>query len=237
MGEPLDTLAPEDDYGSITERVVRRWRKPRSGWVEEPVGGWVLADPTAVAAWIPDAARSRRLAIYSKPQRLVIERLKDELLAVSGLERTVLGRQYEDSDFFELSSLALPFQLIDPCRPPFPVLRMTDYAWETKKEESSQPPLSLADTEPSDAQLRAWAAEGRVLTSLIFWTGMIREMENLPRLLDLVALSKMKGGLALTVPAMEYQPEALELLRVPLEQGGVFPHLEILLASCGLGGY
>jgi hypothetical protein len=234
MGEAIDTLVPEDDYGAITERVVRRWRKPRSGWVEEPVGGWVLADPTAVAAWIPDAWRSRRLAIYSKPQRLVIERLKDELWEVSGLERTVFGRQYEDSDFFELSSLGLPFQLIDPCRPPFPVLRVTEYHWETQTETQTAH-ASLADTEPTDEQLRAWAKDGRVLTSLIFWTGMIRELENLPRVLDLVALSKMKGALALTVPAMEYQPEALELLRVPLERGGVFPHLEIMLASCGLG--
>ncbi len=238
LDEPIDVLAPEDDYGSITERVVRRWRKPRSGWVEEPVGGWVLADPTAVASWIPDASRDRRLAIYSKPQSLVLKRLKDELWEVSGLERTVFGRQYEDSDFFALSALGLPFQLIDPCRPPFPVLRMTEYRWETEQaapQANRQTPLNLADSEPTDEQLRAWAREGRVLTSVIFWTGMIREMENLPRVLDLVALSKMKGALALTVPAMEYQPEALELLRVPLERGGVFPHLEILLASCGMG--
>jgi hypothetical protein len=240
LDEPLDTLAPEDDYGSITGRVAQRWLAAQAGTAcsagvpAGPRGGWVLADPTAVAAWLPDAWRDRRLAIYSQPQSLVIKRLEDALKAGGGLTQTVLGRQYEDSDFFALSSLGLPFQLIDPCRPPLPVLRMGEYRWETNEETSAALPR-LDDSEPTDAQLRAWVREGRVLTSVIFWTGMLRELENLPRVLDLVALSQMKGGLALTVPTMEYQPEALELLRVPLERGGVFPHLEILLASCGLG--
>jgi REP element-mobilizing transposase RayT len=94
----------------------------------------------------------------------------------------------------------------------------------------------ITESEPDDDQLRAWAREGRVLVSVIFWTGMIRELENLPRVIDLVALTRMKGGLALTLPALEYQPEGpLELLRIPLDRGGVFPHLELMLASCGLG--
>ncbi len=258
---PLDVLKPDDDFASITGRVARRW-------IEALKGGWVLADPTAVAAWIPDAWRDQRLAIYSKPQRVIIQRLEDELRARPGRVATVLGRQYEDADFFLLSSLGLPFQLIDPCRPPFPVLRLAGYHWTASGSAGATPVLSsrdagsmlptaadqeasgtssapasrnagvpgIAETGPDDEQLRAWAREGRVLVSIIFWTGMIRELENLPRVVDLVALTRVKGGLALTLPALEYQPEApLELLRVPLERGGVFPHLELLLASCGLG--
>ncbi len=256
--DSLDALKSDDDFASITGRVARRW----IGALE---GGWVLADPTAVAAWIPDAWRDRRLAIYSKPQRVIIQRLEDELRARPGRVTTVLGRQYEDADFFLLSSLGLPFQLIDPCRPPFPVLRMAGYNWAGSEavpllasgdaggtppapadwKVGGTPPASanggagvtgIIESEPDDEQLRAWAREGRVLVSVIFWTGMIRELENLPRVIDLVALTRMKGGLALTLPALEYQPEGpLELLRVPLERGGVFPHLELLLASCGLG--
>ncbi len=251
-----DMLQPDDDFATITERVARRWLASCSG-------GWVLADPTAVAAWLPDAWRERRLAIYSKPQRLILQRLESELRES---KTAVQGRQYEDGDFFLLSSLGLAFQLIDPCRPPFPVLRLAGYNWTAAEIAGAPaappppaealaaqpPPLACGDAggtdptsasrdgileaEPDDEQLRAWAREGRVLVSVIFWTGMIRELENLPRVIDLVALTRMKGGLALTIPALEYQPEApLELLRVPLERGGVFPHLEILLASCGLG--
>ena len=265
--DAIDSLALDDDFASITERLARRW-------LEQCGGGWILADPTAVAAWLPEAWRERRLSIYSKPQQGIIRRLED---ALRQSKTAVLGRQYEDGDFFALSSLGLAFQLIDPGRPPFPVLRVAGYRWESdnettegaagaaeQREAGKMPALrpppqpagcrrydttpagkmpavqvagapAIFESEPDDEQLRAWAREGRVLVSVIFWTGMIRELENLPRVIDLVALSRMKGGLALTTPALAYQPEALELLRVPIERGGVFPHLEVLLASCGLG--
>ena len=216
-----EPLASGDDFVSITARVARRH-------LAEYGGGWILADPATVAAWQPEAMRQRRLSIYGKPQRRVLDQLDAELRASA---TDVLGRQYEDSDFFTLSAQGLPFQLIDPERPPFPVLRHAGYQWTST---SSAPGMFAA--EPDDDQLRAWRGEGRVLTSVIFWTGMIRELENLPRIVDLVALTRLKAGLALTIPALLYQPEtALEQLRVPLERGGVYPHLEMLLASCGVG--
>ena len=218
----LDEVERADTFQSVTERLARRW-------LDQFPGGWILADPLTVSAWLPEAVRERRLAVYGKPQREIIRRLSAELQAT---DAAVLGRQYEDGDFFDLSSLGVAFQLIDPGRPPFPVLRFAGYDWAS----AAHPQLPLAEADPDDAQLRQWAREGRVLTSVIFWTGMIRELENLPRIVDLVALTRLKAGLALTVQAMEYQPEtALEALSVPLAQGGVYPHLEPLLASCGLG--
>ena len=214
-------LTPDADFARVTEEIARRH-------LAEYTGGWILADPATVAAWLPEALRERRIAIYGKPQARVLERLDAELRAS---KTDVLGRQYEDGDFFTLSAQGLPFQLIDPARPPFPVLRHAGYQWTS----APSAPCMVAG-EPDDEQLRAWAREGRVLTSIIFWTGMIRELENLPRVVDLVALTRLKAGLALTVPALLYQPEtALEQVRVPLERGGVYPHLEMLLASCGVG--
>lgn len=218
----LEALSPGDTFQSVTERLARRW-------LPQYPGGWILADPLTVSAWMPEAVRERRLAIYGKPQREIIRRLSDELRAS---ETPVLGRQYEDADFFDLSDLGVAFQLIDPGRPPFPALRHAEYDWSRATPAAITPEFA----EPDDAQLARWMSEGRILTSLIFWTGMIRELENLPRIVDLVALTRLKAGVALTIPALEYQPEgALELLRTPLEQGGVAPHLEPLLASCGLG--
>ena len=218
----LEAVAADDTFQSVTERLARRW-------LPQYPGGWILADPLTVSAWLPEAVRERRLSIYGKPQREIIRRLSDELGAS---QTAVLGRQYEDADFFDLSALGVAFQLIDPGRPPFPSLRHAGYDWSRTTSEA----ISPESAEPDDAQLARWVSEGRILTSLIFWTGMIRELENLPRIFDLVALTRLKAGIALTVPALEYQPEgALELLRTPLEQGGVAPHLELLLASCGLG--
>jgi hypothetical protein len=218
----LEAVASDDTFQSVTERLARRWLPQYSG-------GWILADPLTVSAWLPEAVREHRLSIYGKPQREIICRLSDELGAS---QTAVLGRQYEDADFFDLSTLGVAFQLIDPGRPPFPALRHAGYDWS----RTTAVAISPQSAEPDDAQLARWVSEGRILTSLIFWTGMIRELENLPRIFDLVALTRLKAGIALTVPALEYQPEgALELLRTPLEQGGVAPHLEMLLASCGLG--
>ncbi len=219
--ETLDSVDEADRFQSVTERISRRWS------AQFP-GGWILADPLTVSAWLPEAVRERRLAIYGKPQREIIRHLG---AAMQASDSAVLGRQYEDADFFDLSALGLAFQLIDPGRPPFPVLRYAGYDWQ-----NARPPREPRAEEPDDVQLAQWAREGRILTSVIFWSGMIRELENLPRIVDLVALTRLKAGLALSLPSFEYQPEApLELLRVPLEQGGVFPHLEVLLASCGLG--
>jgi hypothetical protein len=219
----LDSLSGGDTFQSVTERLARRWH-------DHFAGGWILADPLTVSAWLPEAVRERRLAVYGKPQREIIRRLSAELQATNA---AVLGRQYEDADFFDLSALGVAFQLIDPGRPPFPVLRYAGYDWA--HAAPPQPPDDVG-SEPDDATLSRWAHEGRVLSSIIFWTGMIRELESLARIVDLVALTRLKAGLALTVSALEYQPEApLELLGVPLERGGVYPHLELLLASCGLG--
>lgn len=217
----IDRVAPADQFQTVTERLARRCH-------EQFRGGWILADPVTISSWLPEAVRERRLSIYGKPQREIIQQLSAELRAT---ESAVLGRQYEDADFFDLSALGVAFQLIDPNRPPFPVLRHASYDWTGTRI------LRVPEAqEPTDAQLVEWARAGRILSSVIFWTGMIRELENLPRIIDLVALTRLKAGIALTLPALEYQPEgALEMLQAPLEMGGVFPHVEVLLASCGLG--
>jgi hypothetical protein len=221
LGAALDEVGPGESFQVVTERLARRC-------LADFAGGWIVADPLTVSSWLPEAVRERRLAVYGKPQREIIQRLRAEL---SASDEAVLGRQYEDADFFDLSELGLAFQVIDPARPPFPVLRYAPYDWSQRST-----PTSFAASEPDDAQLAQWAREGRILTSVIFWTGMIRELENLPRIVDLAALTGLKAGVVLTVQSLEYQPEApLALLWEPVARGGVFPLLEPLLGSCGLG--
>ncbi|MGH2517972.1 MAG: hypothetical protein ACRDHP_20205, partial [Ktedonobacterales bacterium] len=228
---PLGEMSATDSFATLTERMARRWL-PRYA------GGWVLADPLTVSAWLPEAVRGRRLAIYGKPQGDVIRALEAEIAATT---TAVLGRQYEDDDFFHLSGLGVAFQLIDPNRPPFPVRREAARTRGTpfghgERGHDFVGPAERDAHEPDDDQLRAWAREGRILTSIIFWTGMLREEENLPRIVDLVALTRMKGAVALTVPALEYAMDgAMQMLSVPMARGGVFPHLEVLLASSGMG--
>jgi hypothetical protein len=215
----LKLVEPEDDYASITARLARRWQDNR--------GGWLLGDPVLASYWLPAACRERRTVIFSIPQARVLDILEKDIAATTG--PAVLGRQYDDSDFFTLSRLGQSFQVIDPGRPPLPVL-----LFGPRPRWSSRVPDPKCE-DPSDEELLACAREGRVLASIVFWTGMIRETENLYALMDLLALTGLKAGIVLTAQSLAYRPSPLDLLTVPRDQGGVFPNVEVLLGSCGTG--
>jgi hypothetical protein len=145
--------------------------------------------------------------------------------------RVVFGRQYSDDDFFTLSGLGKSLQVIDPCRPPFQSVRHAEYEWHLEHVGRG-----FFETEYTDDQLRQFAREGRILISLMIWSGMIREIANLYNLMDLFALTKLRCGLVLTAQSFEYMMHGpLELLTVPLDRGGVFPLVEPVLGSCGKG--
>lgn len=213
----LDVIRTGDDFATVTSRLAERWRDRRRGWL--------LGDPALVSSWLPTACREHRTAIYSVPQSRVLSLVGDDMI---GSTVPVLGRQFEDADFFDLSRLGQSFQLVDPGRPPLPVLRTASSSWP-----SSAPDPRAED--PTDDELRTYARDGRVLVSLVFWTGMLREMENLYALMDLIALTGLRAGMALTVQSLAWRPSPLDLLTVPRDQGGVFPLVELLLASCGTG--
>lgn len=205
-----------DDYRTATYRLAQRWRDQQRGWI--------IGDPVLVSYSIPVACRERRTAIFSVPPSAVIGQLENEIAEGT---QPILGRQFEDADFFTLSELGQSFQLIDPCRPAFPVLQTLPADW------SDAPDPREAD--PSDEELLDYFRQGRVLCSLVFWSGMIRETENMYALMDLFALTGLRAGIALTAQSLAWRPSPLDLLAVPRSQGGVFPNIEVLLASCGTG--
>ncbi len=216
----IDRLEPNDDYCSISERIVRRWK--------DRAKGWILGDPTLVAHWIPTACEDDLIAVYSVPQERIVTRLGD-LISTKG--NVIYGRQYSDRDFFALSRLNQCLQIIDPCRPPFQSVKHVEYVWENGVQKKG-----LCKEEYSDEELRQFAGERRILISPIFWSGMIREVENMHNLVDLIAMTGLRCGLVLTAQSFDYMMHApLELLTIPWEQGGVYPLVEPLLGSCGIG--
>jgi hypothetical protein len=218
--EVIDRLKPSDDYLSITERIALRWK--------DKVNGWILGDPTLVAHWLPTACEEGLIALYSIPQEKIVTQLVD---LISSKGRVIYGRQYSDRDFFELSKLDQCLQVIDPCRPPFQSVKHVGYDWDTNQGKEG-----FYAPEYSDEELRQFAREGRILVSLMFWSGMIREIANFYNLFDLFAMTKLKCGLILTAQSYEYMMHSpVELLTVPIQQGGVYPLVEPVLGSCGIG--
>lgn len=209
-------LRPEQTTSIAEETawMADRWKAERRGFL--------LGDGELVGRWIPTATRAGWLPIHGTPQTEVIARLAEPLRQAD----VVFGRQHHDEDFLALSRLGAGFQVIDPGRPPFPVLREAASPWPPPPEGQ----------EPDDAQLAAWAREGRVVTTLIFWTGMARELENLYPLADILSLTGLAAGLVLTSESFAHMPRPpLTLTQHPLSGGGLAPQVELLLGCAGSG--
>jgi hypothetical protein len=188
--------------------------------------GALLGDPALVAAQLPKARRLRLLPLHGRPQTEVIE-------AAGGVIRTatepVFGRQWDDHDFFAIARAGHGLQVVDP-GPPFDAAGVSAPALPEPSLETKPEP------EPSDAELERWASEGRVLVTLLVWCGMLRELDCLPRLADLAALTDLRAGLVVTAETFEHGAgEALGLLAVPPRRGGLLGRLEPVLGSTGRG--
>ena len=209
-------LRPEQTASIATETawMAERWADGRRGFL--------LGDPELVGRWIPTAVRRGWVGIHGMPQTEVVERLAGPI----GEVEAVFGRQHDDRDFLALSRLGTAFQLVDPGRPPFPVLAEVPDPW----------PAAVVSAEPDDRRLRAWAAESRILSTMLFWTGMARELESLHALADVLSLTSLAAGLVVTTESyahMSHPP--LTLTQVAAELGGLAPRVELLLASAGCG--
>ena len=140
----------------------------------------------------------------------------------------MFGRQWDDHDFFELARAGHGLQVVDP-GPPFDATAAAPVPLPKPTEREAEP-------EPDDAQLERWASEGRVLVTLMLWSGMVRELDCIPRLIDLAAVTDLRAGLVVTAETFEHAgDEALELLALPRARGGVLGRLEPLLGSTGRG--
>jgi hypothetical protein len=218
-GDNVETPA-EASVAAQTRWMAERW--------EREGRGFLLGDPELAGRWAPTALREGWLPMFGLPQTDVIGELGTRLAASD----VVFGRQQNDRDFQELSRAGVAFQLIDPGRPPFPVVKAA------LCRPPLPPPAAAHEAEPADAELRAWADQGRVLASPLFWTGMIRELENLYALADVFSLSGVAAGLILTSASFEYMPRPpLTLAYMPRELGGLAPRIEVLLASGGVGAF
>jgi hypothetical protein len=212
----LQGTAAHTNYESLTTAFAEQWRT----WGT----GVLLGDPQLVASQLPKAARLRLLPLYGRPQ---VDALRRARFAVEHGSEPVYGRQYDDRDFFEVARLGHGLQLVDPS-PPFDSSAVLPQAVPAS--------VPAGDLEPDDETLAGWAAEGRVLVTLVFWAGMIRELDCWGPVFDLVTETGLRAGLVVTAESLEHSGGTpLSLLSVPRERGGVRGLVEPLLGSTGRG--
>jgi hypothetical protein len=206
----LEFDAADTTYATLTAALAER----HADWGR----GVLLGDPDLIAAQLPRARRLRLLPLYGQPQ---VDVLRAAAPLVRAAAEPVWGRQYDDRDFLELAELGHGLQVLDPDLP-------------FDAEPGGELPRTAE--EPDDDELRAWAAEARVLATLVFWAGMVRESHCLPVIVDLVAATGLRAGVVLTVPALQAaDPATLALLGSAPERGGVAGLLEPLAGSTGYG--
>jgi len=214
-----DQPSNQPDMSSVADRslaMAARWGHRTSSFL--------LGDPEVVGRWIPAAVRNGWAPVYGVPQAAVVERLSEQLETTP----VVWGRQQDDKDFLALSKAGAAFQLIDPGRPPFPIIGHA---------ARPRPHLGEAPPEPGDHELKRWARERRVVGTMVFWAGMVRELECFFALAEILGATGLKAGLALTVESFNFFDwTPLSLLDVDQELGGLRGQVETLLASAGLGG-
>lgn len=214
----VDKFLPTDNYWSVTSRIATRWL--------ERSKGITYCDPTLVSYWLPWLCRNERLAVYEVFMGNIRGQLRDLILTTGN--KIIYGRHSCDQDITELSKDDIVFQIMDPCAPLFPVIEELGY-------QMSQPEKNYYEFEPSEDTLSSFAHERKILCSLLFYCPDVRHVQGLPHILELAALTKVKIGLGITAQWYKFSPETLELINVPIENGGVFPIVEPLLCSTGIG--
>lgn len=214
----IDKFQQDDTYWSITNRLISRWRSYYSGVA--------FSDPVLTSYWLPWLCRHKKLAVYEPLMEHVRSEMRD--LVLSSNDKIIYGRQSSDRDITELSKGDITFQIMDPGRPPFPIM-------EEAKYQMYQPEKNYYEFEPDEDTLKSFANERKILCTFLFYCPDIRHVEVLPRILELATLTKMKMGLAITAQWYHMVPEILEMINIPLENGGVFPNVEPLLCSAGMG--
>lgn len=236
--KPVDLLQDDDTWESLTLRIAARWKsQARSVF---------FGDPAALACRIPAESRARSVPVFAPPKPLnpreiqVSEYTETCSAAADAAARLALeignpvihGRQTLDGDIMCWSRYGVGLQIVDPSRPVFPVISEIPHVWAVS---ATGLPQGGQTDEITDAQLREWAHEGKILTSLIWHSGEIAHNEAMINLLEFAALNRFKMGIGVHAQRYETCPQLWELLSIPGSAGGVAEYVEPVLHSGGLG--
>jgi len=200
-------------YDSIVRNCANRWLSKAKVLM--------LADTVLSSYWLPWACRNGALAF---PET----KLKPNIGPSGGISTIVFGRQNREQDILDLSEQGFCFQIVDPGRPLFSIMEKINFRF-------GLPQNSFYSYEPSDEQLEEFVKQKKILSSLLFWCPDIRHAEGIYKLLDLVSVLNCKVGVGITAFWYKYAPQIIQLLHTSKDQGGVYPDVEPLIASVGLG--
>lgn len=221
-----EVLAPADDLLSFTSRTTRRWIS--AGTAVD------LTEPLLASHLLPFAIREGRLQMYGADMSATATAITPFASATG--QQAVYGRYaggsfrgaVTDEDLFDLFRAGIPFQVTEPGRPVLTI-------FGSHPEPLPQPEQTCFDLEPSDAQLATWAAEKRILVTMVTHSGELSHNDAVINMVDLTATTGVKAGVGVQYQRYAFDPEGIELLQVPVCEGGVLGLVEPVLHSGGFG--
>ena len=221
-----DTIRADDDYLSLTGRIAERWHAQ--------VAGFDMTEPGMASFWLPYAVRENRLPVCAEH----MTEAAAKIAALIGSEKSpvVYGRYAggpicranDDTDLFPLFERGLSYQVIEPRRPVLSV-------FSSDPTPLPQPAQSPFDLEPPDEQLAVWAERGFILTTLVFHSGELSHDDAVFNIMDMSALTQVRVGLPAHLQRYTFDPDVVEPMQVPVEEGGVLGLCEPMLHSTGYG--
>jgi hypothetical protein len=222
--QPADDLS--GDYLALTVRVAERWLKQAAA-VD-------ACEPILAEYLLPMEVRDNRLQLCAPAMKAAVDRIP--ALAKDKGQAAVYGRYGGgaiggiggDKGLFGLFRAGISFQVTEPGRPPLTV-------FAHRPAPMPQPAKSWTDLEPSDEQLAKWAAEGKILATYITHSGELSHEDALAFFVDYTATTKVRFGMGVHWQRYAMDPDCVEPMQVPVDEGGVLGLVEPVLHSGGFG--
>ncbi len=222
--EVVDSIAPGESYATLTKRIADRW-----------VGA------TQMIGYGDQLITLRSLGFFLRHRALLFYTPVDwapyvkEVSAYARQVGTTLiwgnqaARPYDDAVITEFGKYDISMSL-----------GIGEVGMSIREKIALLPDwLSAAqapwEAEYSDEFLEEQIARGRIPVCYLLYAADLGHLTVFARLFDILSTNFTRCGLAFPSTWYDYEAEALEEIYIPYQQGGVFPRLEPLLSSTGLG--
>ena len=214
----IDSLRPDDTYGTVTKRIFERWKHLAEGVA--------YGDPNLITYWISFFCRKKLISMFDFDWENFAHIVAECANQVN--TNIIWGRQLSDHFIPTISKYDKIFAIIDAGRPPITIKSKIPY---------SPAPIEKGpwDCEISDIQLARKAEEGFIPATILMYASDIRHLTITSNLFPLIALMRVKVGVAVPLDFYEYVPEWMDEVYTPYEQGGLMPYVEPIICSAGLG--
>jgi len=224
--QTAEEIQPDETLASFTFRLAEKWL--------EQAQAVDLYEPLLASHWLSFALRENRLMVCSADMKEAADRLTP--LALLKNQPVVYGRYaggalrgaINDTDLFSLFKAGIAFEVTEPGRPSLTI-------FSHHPRPIAQPACSPFDLEPSDAQLAAWAGEGKILVSLLTHSGELSHNDAIVNMLDLSATTGVSAGIGVHLARYTFDPESIEIMQTPVDEGGALGLCEPVLHSAGYG--